>query len=242
MPIRAASRTGPRTTALLTAAGTLAYSAWLLEAVLPTGLPRATAYVSELAAEGEPFSALFRATDLLAGLLLLTAALLGLLRPSARLPWAEGRPWTLVGWSALALFAAATVADSRLPLSCTPTMDAGCAEREHSGLVPLTHSAHLVTSAMATAAALLTAVALTVAARRYGIGGPVARAGTVLVAAQLAATGWTLGAVWAFGEGLGSWGLGVAQRLQLVLLALWLVVFARTLARRPDEGRPRWPS
>ncbi|GGT25773.1 hypothetical protein GCM10014713_18490 [Streptomyces purpureus] len=203
------------------------YTAWVLEVVIQTGLDPVRTYVSELAAADQPLGGLFRATDLAAGLLLLAGALWALLR----LP---RRPWTVVGWAALALFGAATAVDSRLPLSCAPTVDPECAARETAGLVPATHTAHAVSSSLAMAGALAGIVALTVAARRYRIWAPLARTGPALVVLELAATGWTLAAVAAFEAGRGNWSLGAGQRLQVLLVAGWLAVLAISVARERD--------
>ncbi|MFJ6566886.1 DUF998 domain-containing protein [Streptomyces sp. NPDC091292] len=216
--------------ALLLALGALAYSAWTLEALLPTGLSPTRAYVSELAAANQPYGTLFRTMDLVAGLLV-GAAAVGGLRWRPRLPWPRAR-WGAAGWSGLTLYGLATVADSRLPLSCAPTADAVCADRERAGLVPGTHTAHLVTSSTAMCGALVAVVALTVALRMSGAG-PLGHAATCLAAAELAATVWTLTAVAAFGAGHDGWGLGIAQRLQVAFLAAWLLVLAAALARRP---------
>ncbi|MDV5145150.1 DUF998 domain-containing protein [Streptomyces sp. SBC-4] len=218
-----------RAAAVLLVLGALAYTAWLLEVLVGTGLDPVRTYVSELAAADQPLGGLFRATDLAAGLLVLAGALTGLAathRPRRR------RPWALGGWIALAVFGAATAADSQLPLSCAPTADPECAARETAGLVPATHMAHAVSSSLAMTGAVAAMVALTVAARRYGDWRPLARTGPALVVLQLAATAWTLAAVAAFETGRGTWALGVGQRLQVLLVAVWLVVLAGSLARR----------
>ncbi|CAM5710497.1 hypothetical protein SALBM135S_06472 [Streptomyces alboniger] len=150
-----------------------------------TGLPPLHSYVSELAAEGEPYGTFFRTADLLAGLLVLAGAVGALL-------WSGGRGWARVGWAGLALFGAATAADSRLPLSCTPTASAGCAARQAAGDVPWTHAAHAVSSGLAVAGALLGMAAFALAARRGAGRWPVlAAAGPVLLVLGAVATGWT---------------------------------------------------
>lgn len=269
-----------RASAALLALGALAYTAWVLEVLVHTGLDPVRTYVSELAAEDQPLGAFFRATDLVAGVLILAGAVTGLLgtgrptgterprrtgRPTGagrltgtgRLtgpgrPAGAGRPpeggrssgprrrtsrepWALAGWIALAAFGAATVADSRLPLSCAATADPACAARESAGLVPATHTAHAVSSGLAMAAALVALVALTVAARRFDGRWPLARTGPALVAVELAATVWTLGAVAAFEAGNGTWALGAGQRLQVLLVAVWLAVLAYSLAVSQEE-------
>ncbi|MEU7566306.1 DUF998 domain-containing protein [Streptomyces fradiae] len=225
----AAGPGGGRFVAVLLALGAFTYSMWLLEGPLATGLDPVQSYVSELAATDQPFGAFFRATDLLAGLLLLATALPPLLAARRRF-WAAG------GWAALALFGAATAADSRLPLSCAPTVDALCAAREDAGLVPFGHTAHAVSSGLATTGAVTAVVALTVAARRHGWWPPLARTGPVLVVLELAATAWTLVGVAAFEAERGHWGLGAGQRAQLLLLAVWLLVLAWSLWRGSGRG------
>ncbi|MFB7367695.1 DUF998 domain-containing protein [Streptomyces hydrogenans] len=234
-----------RASTVLLFLGALAYTAWVLEVVVRTGLDPVRTYVSELAAADQPLGGLFRATDLVAGLLVLAGAVTGLLAtraaagpaPEPGVPsWARTgpaarRPWLLAGWSALALFGAATALDSRLPLSCAPTVDPECAARETAGLVPATHTAHAVSSGLAMTGALVAMVALTVAARRYGLWRPLARTGPALVALELAATAWTLAAVAAFEAGRGLWSLGAGQRLQVLLVAVWTGVLAVSVAR-----------
>ncbi|MER6998303.1 DUF998 domain-containing protein [Streptomyces sp. NPDC000410] len=224
--------TAARPVAALLALGAVAYSAWVLEVVLVTGLDPVRTYVSELSAADQPFGGLFRGTDLAAGLLVLAGALLGLVTTARR-------PWALIGWGGLAFFGAATAADSLLPLSCAPTADPQCAARESGGLVPATHTAHAVSSTLAMTGALVGLVALTVAARRYRWWPPLARAGPVLVGLELAATGWTLAAVAAFEAGGGNWALGAGQRLQVLLVAGWLATLAYAVARQSPEREGR---
>ncbi|MFJ8307863.1 MULTISPECIES: DUF998 domain-containing protein [unclassified Streptomyces] len=221
------SQRGVRTrpVAVLLALGALAYTAWVLELLFQTGLDPIQAYVSELAAADQPLGGLFRATDLTAGLLVLAGAVCALGRR-------DHRPWSLAGWSGLALFGAATAVDSRLPLSCAPTADPVCAARETAGLVPATHTAHAVSSTLAMVGALVGVVALTVAARRYGRWPLLAaRLGPALAVLELLATAWTLASVAAFQAGRGTWALGAGQRLQVLLVAVWLGVLALSVAR-----------
>ncbi|GAA4922136.1 DUF998 domain-containing protein [Streptomyces coeruleoprunus] len=223
--------------AVLLGLGALTYSAWLLEPALNTGLDPVQSYVSELAATDQPMGRFFRATDLLSGVLILVAALGALVA-------LERRFWAVTGWLALALFGAATAADSQLPLSCAPTADTACVAREDAGLVPFTHDAHAVSSSLAMAGAVAGVVALTLAARRYRWWEPLARTGPALVVLELAATVWTLAAVAAFEAERGHGALGAGQRLQLLLIAVWLVLLAVSLVKAPpetarhEEGRP----
>ncbi|MFD9862367.1 DUF998 domain-containing protein [Streptomyces alboflavus] len=240
-PPAAGAHRGARTAvAVLLALGALAYTTWALEVFLPTGLSPLRSYVSELAAEDQPYGTFFRSLDFGAGVLVCAGAVLALLwrvRPAglsrglARL--------TALGWAGVALFGAATAADSRLPLSCAPTADAACVARERAGLVPAAHSAHAVSSSVAVAGALLGMVLLTVVVRRAGAREGTRAGGgllTLLLGVELAATVWTLAAVAAFDAGRGTWGLGVAQRLQLLTIAVWLVVVAWLVRRSWRRG------
>lgn len=231
---RPRSRRDARIAGALLGLGAAAYSAWMLEAVLATGLDPVRTYVSELAAETEPLGGLFRTTDLAAGLLIVAGALWGLalLRPH--------RAWTRAGWAGLLLFGAATAADSRLPLTCTPTADAECAGLEAAGALPGTHTAHAGTSSLAVTGAVVAMVTLTLAARRYRAWHPLARFGPWAVGLELAATIWTLASVAAFETGRGTWLLGLGQRAQVLLIAGWLALFALCLARTAAPlGRER---
>ncbi|QEV17779.1 DUF998 domain-containing protein [Streptomyces alboniger] len=206
--------------AVLLSLGALLYTTWTLEAFLPTGLSPLQVYVSELAAKDQPYGTFFRTADLLAGLFVLAGAV-------GALAWLPRRRWAVAGWAGLALFGAATAADSRLALSCAPTADAGCAAREAAGDLPWTHSAHTFTSGLAVGGALLGMVLLTVAARRGTAAWPaLARTGPALVVLELAATAWTLASVAAFEAGRGTWALGVGQRLQVLFIAVWAVILA----------------
>ncbi|MFE2474832.1 DUF998 domain-containing protein [Streptomyces sp. NPDC001194] len=214
----------PWPVALLIGLGAAAYTAWVLEVVLSTGLNPIETYVSELAAQDQPLGGLFRATDFTAGLLAFAGGLLGLgwlLRDGG-----SRRPWSVAGWAGVTLFGAATAADAWLPLSCTPTVDPVCAARETAGLVPATHQAHAVSSSLAMTGALVGIVALTFAARRYRRLAPLARYGPALVVLELLATVWTLSAIALFTAGRGTWALGAGQRMQVLLVALWLGLLA----------------
>ncbi|MEW1636413.1 DUF998 domain-containing protein [Streptomyces sp. NPDC093801] len=218
------SDSGTGSVAALVGLGAAAYTAWVLEVVLSTGLDPIEAYVSELAAQDQPLGGLFRATDFTAGLLVFLGGLLALVR-LVRYPRAR-RPWAVAGWAGVTLFGAATAADAWLPLSCRPTADPECAARETAGLVPATHQAHAVSSSLAMTGALVGIVALTVAARRYRRLAPLARYGPALVVLELLATAWTLTAISLFTAGHGTWALGAGQRLQVFLVALWLGLLA----------------
>lgn len=213
-----------RPVSLLVGLGAAAYAVRVLEVLVSSGLDPIDTYVSELSAAEQPLGGVFRATDLLAGSLLLLGALWALLRTARR-------PWLLIGWAGLVLFGGASVADAWLPLSCAPTADPECAARETAGLVPATHLAHAWSSSLAVLGALVGLVALTVAARRYRQWPPLSRFGPALVVLELAATAWALFSVATFQAGSDSWLLGAGQRLQVLLMAVWLGVLAYSVRR-----------
>ncbi|NLU68107.1 DUF998 domain-containing protein [Streptomyces sp. HNM0574] len=225
-------RTAPAAVPL--ALGALACSAWVLSPVLGTGLEPVRTWTGELAADGQRYATLFRVTGLLAGLLVLAGAGWGLAR-------VERRPWSAVGWAGLLLSGAAGAAAALLPLSCTPTLDAGCRARESAGLVPAAHAARLVAAPLALAGALVGAAALTAAARRYRIWPAVARGGPAVLLGVLPATAWALAGTAALYAGHGTWALGLGQRLALLGLAVWLLTLAAAVAKdgRGGEGRVR---
>ncbi|MEV0503768.1 DUF998 domain-containing protein, partial [Streptomyces spectabilis] len=121
--------------AALLVLGAALYTSWALEAVLPTGLSPLRTYVSELAAEDQPYGAFYRAVDFAAGVLVCAGAAVGLVRLRCRTAVPRVRALSALGWAGLVVFGAATAADARLPLSCAPTVDAACLARERAGVV-----------------------------------------------------------------------------------------------------------
>ncbi|MEV7381456.1 hypothetical protein [Streptomyces lydicus] len=109
-----------------------------------------------------------------------------------------------------------------------------------AGLVPATHAAHAVSSSCAMAGALAALALLTFAARRDDRWPALGRLGPPLVLAELAATFWTLASVAAFTAGRGTWALGAGQRLQVLLVALYVALLARCVGR-PGAAAPPGP-
>lgn len=218
-------RGGPLVAGLLGVGG-LVYASWVLQGwVAPDGLDPVRTYASELSATDQATSWFFRSADVLAGLLVGAAAALAL----------RARPGARLGWCALVVFAAATVADAAFPLSCAPSADAACAAREAARQVPLGHEIHLVTSVVAGAALLVAVVALTASLRAGG--GPLATLGVLAGAGYLLGTALTLAEA---GRAFVDWpwpaALGVAQRGQLLCASAWLVALAGCWARGLDRS------
>lgn len=208
---RVAARWEARAVAGCCACAAVLYSLWLLGPWINPGLDALNGYVSEFAARDQPGSRLFRIGDGLAGLLATAAAVAGI-RCSGR----------GAGWSGLLVFGVATGLDGALtPMTCASYVDSGCAVRELVGALPATHAVHEMTSSVAALGMLVAMGGLA----RAGIGPP-ARWGWAWCSVTGLATVVTLGALW-----MGT-GAGVAQRVQLSMVATWLIALAVTHARR----------
>ncbi|MFI0237842.1 DUF998 domain-containing protein [Streptomyces sp. NPDC016845] len=222
---------------LLMCSGVL-YNAWLVQSVLVTGVDPVHTFVSELLAEGQPYGSLFRAIDLLAGGCAAAAAVLAL---DARLP--RGR-WETAGWWAFGVFGAATMVDSRSPLTCALVADRACFAREVAGLAPVSHTVHATTSAVSTAAALAAMTAFTVASRRCDRSTAVHidRSAQGLVLVQWAVNVWLMVAVIVLMTRSVNLWVGLAERSQELLLAGWTLLSAAGLIpaeRPPLTARPQ---
>ncbi|WP_157244422.1 alpha/beta fold hydrolase [Nonomuraea typhae] len=183
------------------------YSAWVPGQFANPAVDRTEGYLSELAARDQSWSALFRAADALAGL----ACVLGVaLAPRVRAEWP--------GWLAMAAFGLLTAADSAVPLDCALISSPACERAPHT----LAHHLHTYTSALASAASL---VAMLLLARAW-------RTRT----ARFLAGAYTLATVLTLVAAAAGHLVGVAQRAQVAVIALWLVyVAARLLAAPQDE-------
>jgi hypothetical protein len=207
-----------RTTVTGTVLGMVLYSNWLLEFAVNITLPDPDAFISELAAADQPYSAWFRGLDLAAAGCLAAAAAAGIARSTGAL--------AKLGWWMLAAFAAATVLDSSIwSLVCAPHSDALCAAREAASEVPLGHRLHTLSSIAAIVAAFGSLIPFALADVVGQTPGPVRRLGQVVLAALSAATVWTVIAV-AIDDTGRDGDVGLAQRAQLLAVAAWLTYLA----------------
>jgi hypothetical protein len=132
----------------------LAYSSFLLAGPLGSTLDPTTSYVSELGARTQPASVFFRATDMVAG---------GLIIVLATALWSGlARDWRReVGTAALELAGAASVIDGWKPMDCTPSIDQACRLREDAmGLLGQLREPHTVSSVTGVVAAIASMAAL----------------------------------------------------------------------------------
>ncbi|GHH62899.1 hypothetical protein GCM10017673_02860 [Streptosporangium violaceochromogenes] len=238
----------------------LCYGAWVPLQFLNPGAGHPWAYVSELAAVDQPWSWLARAADVLAGL----ACLAGV----ALTPCAGFGRAAVAGRFGLALFGGMTIADAALfPLDCASLSDPSCAAAEAAGRVSAAHRIHPLVSSLALAGAAAGLATLPVGAawrrgRRpergavsgagkgsargaghgaaYGPAAPAARTGApartpmtvITVTLMGAATLWTLALVVTGGP------VGVAQRLQVGVVTLWLMLLGAALWRERPAPVP----
>ncbi|MDO5628991.1 MAG: DUF998 domain-containing protein [Mobilicoccus sp.] len=206
--------------------GAVFYSMWLVSAPL-NALDPVTSFVSELTADGQPFAMLFRVTEIGAGLAVIAAALLMMRHLRDRVA-----PFVL-----LAGFGLFTIFDALAPLSCAPTLDAACRAAEIAGTVPWLHQVHSVTSSLAGGLAAL-AVAWAWwserGARRADAPSWTRSAATICGVVYLVAMAWSLVEIAEWGVGI----MGLAQRVSLLALAAWWVLYvAYRLRSTPTSYR-----
>ncbi|WP_084654563.1 DUF998 domain-containing protein [Nocardia altamirensis] len=198
------------------------YSSWVLEFVLPIDVDPVNSFLSELDAEGKPYRAVFATADKIVGALLIPAAIGGLLVfPRRRL--------TTVGWVALLFFGAATIADVLLPLRDCTASDTACGGGP-SELFPQLHQPHALSSTIAVTSIAAATFAFSLAAFRYNRWRILREFGLVVLVVGSAATVWMLVA-----DNLpGDYALGIAQRIQVGSMSLWLITLAAAVIL---EGR-----
>lgn len=136
--------------------GGAAYSAWVLQFVLPADeLSPVHAYISELSADGQPYQELFRAADIVAGVAFVVMVPL-LLR------LVPAQTWPRLSVAAIGVFGVNLLVGARFTLDCAPSVDQACRERLLQGDFSGDQAVHLVTSAITV---LLYVVSATCAAR-----------------------------------------------------------------------------
>lgn len=213
----------PLTGVLLIGAG-VAYSAWLLEFLLPTGVSPVRSFVSEHYVASLPHDWLFRSDDIIAGCLYLVAAVaVGRLLPRGWISTA-----IVLG---LAVFGGTTIADALFVPDCLTTVDRVCLHRELTGQVSWHHIVHLGSSVISQIA---------VVAVLFGVERLAAWFGTVAQRwlARFALTVVAITAIGCVTFYRAGW-VGVAQRVELIVIAaatLWVAVW---LLARGNRERVR---
>ncbi|TSE00680.1 DUF998 domain-containing protein [Skermania sp. ID1734] len=197
--------------AVLIAVAGICYSSWVLEFLLPIHLDATDSFLSELDAVGQPYRDVFSTGDTITGSIIVVAG-------AAMLLLLPRRGWTTAGWIALIIFGASTIADANWPIGCIPTPQHPCPS-EPSGLFPQLHHFHALTSSVAVNAIFVAMITFSIAAFRYRLF-PVLRViGLSLLILAAVTTAWML-----IADNLsGDYQLGIAQRIQVGSMTLWLV-------------------
>lgn len=203
--------------------GGVAYSSWILEFALHTGLDPVTSFLSELDAENQKYRGVFGNADILSAVLMLVAATLGLLITVRHKLF-------VTGWISLAIFGIATIADASFPLECS---GANCEASAPGGLLPQLHHIHALTSSIAVFAIFIAMISFTVGAFRYRDYPSLRTFGLSLVILTSLATVWMLTTNGIELAGGGNLGLGIAQRIQVLGMSLWLCMLGFAVSRRP---------
>lgn len=200
-------------------AGAVFYSNWLLETVFTRTLPDPDLYISELAAADQPYGEWFRAGDLSAAIVLVVAAVAALLsRPGSR--------WSVNGWWAVVVFAAATALDNTVwMLVCAPSSNPTCAAREAAQTVPIGHQLHWLSSGVVLAAAMASLLAFAIADRHEDAPPKVRRLGLFMLTA-LPGTAILTGLAMLLDRADHVGVIGIAQRAELTAFAGWLIYIA----------------
>lgn len=197
----------------------VSYSSWILEFVLPLRLNPATSFLSELSTVGKPYRVLFQVADGVTGTPLIVAAVL------AWIHWPRQSRLITTGWVALAVFGVSTIIDAVVPLTCVPKPPhRRCVP---PGMVPQLHSIHALTSTIAVNALYVAMVAFTLAAWRCSYLRTLRTWGLAAMLACATGTAWML-----IADNLtGDYALGIAQRLEVGAMSLWLVILGSVVAR-----------
>lgn len=209
--------------------GTAATDSFLLARPLNPRLEPINSYVSELGVRTQPASGWFRASDILAGLLIVLLALL-LREALPRHRHADA------GRAALATSGAASVADGWHPMGCAPSIMAAC--RPHPdllGLLGQLRELHTVSSVIGIVAALASMLLLGSLLREIPrwrrLGELGLSAALVVIATGLLELPLSLTGHW----------VGLVERLQLLWISGWIAALALLALRTALPRRPGSP-
>lgn len=214
----------------LLAIACVAYSMWLLEFVLPTGLSPLQSFDSEHYVVSEPYQALFRGFDVMAG----TAYVVASVRLRRLLPPEPPGAIVAIG---LGVFGLTTVADALFVPDCIATMDPVCERLEFTGHVSWHHLLHLGSSVVSQLAFIAVAFGIQRLATLRGTARERILTRLLLVLLLLAG----LACVTCYAV---DW-VGIPQRIQLIVIAagtmgaaVWL--FGRRVPDGWDVMLRRW--
>lgn len=207
----------------------VAYSTWVIAPWVGSTLSSRTSFVSELYSQGQPFAHLFRASDALAGAALMAA--MWLWHPPRSPAW-----WRVGRWSVFG-FGLSTILDAIFPMSCTPTADPICEQRDAAFQVPLSHNIHNLTSTLAGIFLLIASIALALAMTKHDPLVPETWVTWLMAILLLASSAWTLWELLVFEylplPSLDA--LGFAQRIEVFLAVLWLLYVPHLLKTKHSQ-------
>ncbi|MCW2783500.1 MAG: hypothetical protein JWP74_17 [Marmoricola sp.] len=138
--------------------GGAGYADWALQLVLPISTSPITSYISELSAHGQPFAAVFRATDTVSGVLIMAGAAGG---------WFLARRWWPT-WGALVLLGASNVLEAMSPMRCVLTFAAACTPPVKQALLVTIFNPHAWVSVLQTMSCFVVVGSCIVALGRAG--------------------------------------------------------------------------
>lgn len=229
--MRAVTRT---LAAALLVLGGIAYADWVLQLFLPVHADLTTSFVSELSAGGQPYRGLFRAADLVGGLLLAVGGAVA---------WVRARRWPAT-WLSLVLLGACISLEASLPLDTTFTFAAILPKAGTHAWWQRVSEPHGVVSLLETVTFLVLFATATAALRRTSVpdGRQWLLAGVGAAAIVCGVADAVLTAALLVGGH--SVPLGLVQRVGVTLTAVWLtavptwLLLAGTDRVEPDPGRP----
>lgn len=202
---------------ILIALAGICYSSWVLEFFWSSPLDPLNSFLSELDAAHRPHRDIYEIGDIVTSILAVGSALILFLpRPIVSGLYAR------VAVTSFGVFGAATLADALAPIDCIPGIDPDC-PYEPSGLLPQLHHIHALTSTVAVFAIFITMIAGVLAAYRQQprIWPLLRTAGLGVLVIVAVTTAWML-----IADNLhGDYYLGLAQRIQVGGMSVWLVLW-----------------
>jgi hypothetical protein len=210
------------------AIGAVLYSNWLLQIIFTRTLPNPDEFISELAAGGQPHAEWFRGGDRATAVVCLIAVVAALVRTG-------GSRWSRMGWWLVGVFAVSTALDSTVfNMTCAPSADAACASREAAGAAPIGDQLHLLSSAIAVIASILSLIFFVMADRVEPTPAPIRRVGRYMVGVVIGTQIWT-GIAFAIDPHGEKGQIGIAQQASLIAMAGWLIYVALRTAYAPTK-------
>ncbi|EGD53804.1 DUF998 domain-containing protein [Gordonia neofelifaecis] len=207
----------------------ICYSSWILDFFFHSGLDPMRSFLSELDSGHMPHRNVYVAGDVLTGVFTLAAAV-GLLFP----PRLVRNKFSITAAIAIGAFGASTIADALMPIECLAGRDPGCPDQSR-GLLPQLEHIHALTSSLAVIAIFVAMVAASLAAWRRQDWQWLRYGGGVVFAIVVLATVWMLAADRLGGD----YRLGLAQRIQVGGMSVWMAFWGVAISRwgRVTESR-----